>query len=93
MALVNKTEKMTIDTSVIKEGDLIYVEYENWDEPKSGIVLFVSEDRVTFLYHPQIANVTNLHTLNAAEIAEGGYKIKWSTDMSTVNEYEPEGDE
>ena len=87
MALVTTVTRNVFDTALVKEGDLIYVEYENWKDPKRGIVIHVSSDAVTFLYHPNIANVTNRHVLSAEDVAKGGYTVRWTSDMITVNEY------
>lgn len=87
MALVNTVERKAFDTSLVSKGDLIYVEYENWNEPKRGIVIHVSEDKLTVLYHPGIANVTNRQELIPADVAAGGYTVRWTTDMVTVNEF------
>ena len=95
MALVKTVDRQAFDTLLIQKGDLIYVTYSGWDEPKRGIVLHVSEDTVVFLYHPGISNVTNRHTLKASEVASGEYSIRWSTDLETVYQYpalEEEGD-
>ena len=95
MALVNTVERKAFDTTLVKKGDLIYVEYENWIEPKRGFVIFVSEEKITMLYPPGIANVTNRLELSPANVAKGGYTVRWTSDMETINEFtsvEPEPD-
>ena len=87
MALVKTVEKSVFDIALIKEGDLIYVGYEKWKDPILGIVIYASESAVTILYHPKIANVTSRHVLKAEAVVEGGYIIRWTSDMDTVNEY------
>ena len=87
MALVTTEQVNVFDTSLIKKGDLIYVEYENWNEPKKGMVIHVSAEKLVVLYHPNIANVTNRQELLASEVAGGGYTVRWSSDLITVSEY------
>ena len=87
MALVNSVQKSEFDTEAIHEGDLIYVEHTGWNEPRRGIVIHVSADKVTFLYHPEIANVTNRQEITASEASEGGYVIRWTGDMATIGSY------
>ena len=87
MALVNTVERKAFDTSQVSKGDLIYVEYEGWNEPKRGIVIHATDDKITVLYHPNIANVTNRQVLFPDEVAAGGYTVRWTSDMVTVNEF------
>lgn len=87
MALVNTVERKAFDTTLVSKGDLIYVEYEKWNEPKKGFVVFVSEDKIVMLYPPGIANVTNRYELVPADVAEGGYTVRWTSDMVTINEF------
>ena len=87
MALVKTVEKSVFDTKLVNEGDLIYVGYVKWIDPILGIVIRVSERDITILYHPKIANVTNRHVLRAEAVVEGGYTIRWTSDLVTVNEY------
>lgn len=89
MELVKKTETLTFDTSLVREGDLIYVECSKWRAPKRGIVSRVDPGRITFLYHPAIANVTNMHTLSAEEAADEKLStvIRWSSDLEDIKEY------
>ena len=87
MALVNSVQKSEFDTEAIHEGDLIYVEHTGWNEPRKGIVIHVSADNVTFLYHPEIANVTNRQDISAADVSSGGYVIRWTSDMAKIGSY------
>lgn len=87
MALITTASETQFDTSQIEKGNLIYVEHDLWNDPKSGIVMYASTDKLVFLYHPGIANVTNRHTLTAGELTAGEWLVRWSADMSTINEY------
>jgi len=87
MALITTKQIDVFDTSLISKGDLIHVERSSWSEPKNGIVIYVSGQKIVFLHYPGIANVTNRQVLYASEVDDGTYKIRWSSDMVTVNEY------
>lgn len=90
MALITKKQVDVFDTSLVSKGDLIHVERTNWTEAKNGVVIHVSEQKIVFLYYPGIANVTNRQVLYASEVNDGTYKIRWSSDLVTVNEYAAE---
>lgn len=90
MALITKKQVDVFDTSLISKGDLIHVECTNWLEPRNGIVIYVSEQKIVFLQYPGIANVTNRQELYVSEVDDGTYKIRWSSDLVTVNEYTTE---
>lgn len=87
MGLLKNEEKAVFDTEAIHEGDLLLVTCEGWAAPRSGIVLRVSEHRLTYLHHPGISNVGIQLELFAADIAAGGYTLRWSSDLNDVYRY------
>ena len=93
MALMKVVENTVFDISMIKPGDLILVESEYWHKQRSGIVMYVSPEKIIFIYHPDISNVTNRQVLTATDMKSGMYTVRWSSDLVTVNEYKPEGGE
>lgn len=90
LELIKDATQKQFDTSMVAKGDLIYVEDRATGCRWSGIVLYVSPDRITILYLPGIANVTNRKDLFAAEVGSGNYVIRISPDMSSIESY---GDE
>ena len=93
MALIESQTSKVFDIEQIEKGDLLYAKHRSWPEGKGGFVTAVTEERITVQYHPGIANVTNHFFLPAKEVAAGEWEIRWSKDLSAVQEYEMEGDE
>ena len=87
MALVKRVTKDLFDLDVIKDGDFVCVESPLWDEPKKGIVLKRSEDKIVIIQHPKIANVTLRFTLDPGFLEECSCTVRWSSDLVDVNEY------
>lgn len=92
MALLVDSTIKVFDTSQVKKRYLIYAKHRSWPEGKGGFVTAVTEKQITVQYHPGIANVTNHFFLPADEVAAGEWLVRWSEDMSKVNEYEAEGE-
>ena len=65
----------------------MYVKHDAWDSAIAGIVTFVSQDKITVMYHPDVANVATRQDIYAEDIARGGYTVRWSEDLSSVSEY------
>ena len=42
------------------------------------------------LYQPAIANVTNFLTIQADDVVTGQWKIRWSENLESIEEYDPE---
>lgn len=87
--LINETEKV-FDTETVQKGFLVSAKHSCWDEPKNGIVSSVTPDELRVLYCPGIANVTRFFFIKASEVSDGQWEIKWSKDLSSVEEYKPE---
>lgn len=91
MALIVNSVTKVFDTSLIKKGYLVYAKHKSWPDGKAGFVTAVTEKQITVQYHPGIANVTNHFFLPADEVASGEWIVRWSEDMSVVEEYMVEG--
>ncbi len=91
MALIVDSVSKVFDTSLIKKGYLVYAKHKSWPDGKAGFVTAVTEKQITVQYHPGIANVTNHFFLPADEVASGEWIVRWSEDMSVVEEYTVEG--
>ena len=83
------TETGTIfDTKAITKRDLIRAQYHTWTEPRNGLVVSVSEDVIQVIYLPGIHSATCYFPIKAAEVAEGKWRIQWTTTTATVNSEE-----
>ena len=87
--IVDKQEKV-FDCTAIKRGDLISAQHSCWKEPKTGIVSAVTQEEVKILYQPAIANVTSFLTIQADDVVAGRWKIRWSENLESIEEYDPE---
>lgn len=93
MRLIVDSVSKVFDTAQIEKGYLVYAKHRTWTEGKAGFVTAVTEKQITVQYHPGIANVTNHFFLPADEVASGEWEVRWSKDMSAVEEYKVEDGE
>ena len=85
MPLIKEGSIRTFDTEVIHKGDLVRAQYHTWPEPRNGLLASVSEERLTVLFLPGLGNVSNYFPISAAEVAVGLWKVRWSSDLETVD--------
>lgn len=87
MALVIEKPMASFDLSQIKRGDLLWGKHFTWDEGKAGFVTSATEDQLIVQYHPGIGNVTNHFRIPISEAKAGDWEIRWSADLTEVQEY------
>lgn len=87
MSLVIEKPRVAFDMSQIKRGCLLWGRHTSWDEGKAGFVTTAAEDQLIVQYYPGIGNVTNHFIIPVSEAAEGQWEIRWSTDMTEIQEY------
>ncbi len=93
MGLIVDAVSKVFDAAQIEKGYLVYAKHRTWNEGKAGFVTAITDKQITVQYHPGIANVTNHFFLSADEVASGEWEVRWSKDMSVVNEFKAEGGE
>lgn len=87
MALVIEQPAAAFDLTQIRRGDLLWGRHDTWNEGKAGFVTAATEKELVVQYHPGIGNVTNHFRIPVSEALDGQWEIRWSVDMSVVNEY------
>ncbi len=92
MSLVIENPRSAFDMSQINRGDLLWGRHRTWDEGKAGIVTSVTESQLIVQYYPGIGNVTNHFLIPVSEAAEGQWEIRWSSDMTDIQEYNIKAD-
>ena len=91
MSLIMDKQEKVFDCSTIKRGDPQYLPRHSCGKnPKSGIVSAVTPEEIKILYQPAIANVTNFLTIQADDVVTGQWKIRWSENLESIEEYDPE---
>ena len=91
MSLIKEGSIRAFDTEAIHKGDLVRAQYHTWPEPRNGLLASITEERLTVLFLPGLGNVSNYFPIAAAEVAEGLWKVRWSSDLETIDaEGEPE---
>ena len=83
MELIIKENRARFDANVIKAG---YGKHASWDEGKTGIVTAVTDTTLVALFHPGIGNVINHFIIPIGEVEKGEWDVRWSKDLTTVNE-------
>ena len=90
MELIIKENRARFDANVIKAGYAIYCKHASLDEGKTGIVTAVTDTTLVALFHPGIGNVINHFIIPIGEVEKGEWDVRWSKDLTTVNELKPE---
>ena len=93
MELVVEKPVSAFDLSGIECGYLLWGRHSSWEEGKAGIVTSATESQLTVQYHPGIGNVINHFIIPVSEAAEGQWEVRWSADLSSVQEYNVKTDE
>lgn len=87
MALLTEKPVTTFDLTQVACGYLLWAKHRTWNEGKAGFVTSATESRLIVQYHPKIGNVTNHFMIPISEVIEGQWEIRWSVDMSKIQEY------
>lgn len=84
MSLIKEGSIRAFDTEAIHKGDLVRAQYHTWPEPRNGLLASITEERLTVLFLPGLGNVSNYFPIAAAEVAEGLWKVRWSSDLKPL---------
>lgn len=90
MELIVKENRARFDSNAIKTGYAIYGKHASWDNGKTGVVTAVTDTTLVALFHPGIGNVINHFIIPIGEVEKGEWDVRWSEDLTTVNELKPE---
>lgn len=92
MSILKQNTTVAFDDTAIHKGDLIRAKYQTWDKAQNGIVAGVTDDEICVLYIPEAKNVTNYFTIASSEVEAGKWEIKYSADLTKVEEETSGGD-
>lgn len=87
MALVTERPAVSYDLTQIGFGYLLWGRHRSWNEGKAGIVTGVTKDTLFVQYYPGLRNVMNHFIIPVSEVADGQWEIRWSADMTEIQEY------
>lgn len=87
MALVTEKPTAAFDLTQIRRGYLLWGKHRTWNEGKAGFVTSATEKQLIVQYYPGIGNVTNHFIIPVSEVTDGQWEIRWSVDMTEVQEY------
>ena len=87
MPLILIEQRPAFDPASIAPGYALYGKHKTWSDGKTGIVTAVTDSQMVVLFHPGIGNVVNHFFVYADEVADGEWELRWSKDLSEVNEY------
>lgn len=95
MGLVTEKHAVSYDLTQIGFGYLLWGKHRSWNEGKAGIVTGVTKDTLFVQYYPGLRNVMNHFVIPVSEVADGQWEIRWSADMTGIQEYgiKADGDE
>lgn len=87
MSLVTEKSRVAFDLAKIERGHLLWGRHRTWNEGKAGFVTSATEDQLIVQYYPGIGNVTNHFIIPVSEVVEGQWEIRWSVDMTKIQEH------
>lgn len=87
MPLMIEKNETGFDKEAICKGNFIRAKYHVWPNPQNGIVVAVSDKKLTVLYLPEIGNVSNYFVIPVSEAASGLWTVEWSADLETVQRH------
>ena len=87
MGLITEKPTAAFDLTQIGCGCLLWAKHFSWEEGKAGFVTTARENQLIVQYYPGIGNVTNHFMIPVSEAADGQWEIRWSADLSSVQEY------
>lgn len=93
MALVIEKPIASFDLTQIERGYLLWGKHYTWNEGKAGFITSATEEQLIVQYHPGIGNVTNHFIIPVSEAVDGQWEIRWSSDMSEVQEYNADNEQ
>lgn len=93
MGLITEKPAAAFDLAQIGRGCLLWAKHSSWGEGKAGFVTTARENQLIVQYYPGIGNVTNHFMVPISEAADGQWEIRWSADLSSVQEYNVKTDE
>ena len=93
MGLITEKPTAAFDLTQIWHGCLLWAKHFSWEEGKAGFVTTAAENQLIVQYYPGISNVTNHFMIPVSEAAEGQWEVRWSADLSSVQEYNVKTDE
>lgn len=93
MELVMEQPSAVFNTEGIRRGALLWGRHRTWSEGRAGFVTSVTKEQLIVQYYPGIGNVTNHFKIPVSEASEGQWEIRYSADMTDVQEYGIQTDE
>lgn len=91
MPLITIKSIPKFDLAAVQQRDFIRAQYHTWDGPRNGLVTAAGEDRLTVIFLPAINNVTCYFEIKAQEVQDGKWSIRWSRDLSYIEEVDQNG--
>lgn len=93
MSLITEKQTAVFDLTQINRGNLLWGRHASWSEGKAGFVTSATENQLIVQYFPGIGNITNHFIVPLTEVLNGQWEIRWSADLSQVQEYSLKADE
>lgn len=85
MPLIIDSAVKTFDRESIQRGDFVRAQYITWPAPINGMVTAVRDTVLTVLFLPELDNVSNYYEIPVDEVADGSWRVNWSTDLQTIH--------
>ncbi len=86
--LITQTETYVYNTEALKPGSLIYARHKSWkaEEGIAGFVSGITKEEILVQYYPGIRYTANHFRIPAKEAAAGEWHIRWSENLTDIQE-------
>ena len=85
MAMIKDKAAPVFDRELVRKGDLIRAKHHTWDEYRNGLIVEITESKITVLYHTGYGNVSNHFFILADEISRAEWQGIWTSDMESIS--------
>lgn len=81
MDIIINRETPTFDSDVVKQSGFIVAKHFSWKSPRSGLVTFVTPQRMTCLFQRGSNAAVSYFVIKAKEVADGDWEITYKTNL------------
>lgn len=82
--LLTVCDEIIFNTEIFKRGGFLRVKAKGWDEPRNGLVTFVSKDVLKALFFTGASTAATYIKITAADVNAGLWEMSYSNDLEEI---------
>lgn len=91
--LIEKKNVAVFNQEELQVGGFLRAKYHSWDEPRNGLVAYVSRDVLKIFFLTAIGTSGAYYRIEAREVLEGKWQIIYSADLQEVIEWNEQSED